>query len=82
MKLNITIDCTPEEARRFLGMPDVSEVQEKMTQAMLDNMANIDAETLMKYWMPQGEKGFSQMGEQMTQWQNMFFNAMQEKSKE
>ena len=23
MKLNIEIDCTPEEARRFMGLPDV-----------------------------------------------------------
>lgn len=82
MKLNITIDCSPEEARRFLGMPDVSEVQEKMTKAMMDNMANIDAETLMKYWMPQGENGLNQMADHMSQWQNMFFNAMQEKAKE
>lgn len=25
MKVNIEIDCTPEEARSFLGLPDVTE---------------------------------------------------------
>ena len=28
MKVNITVECTPEEARGFLGLPDVSRVQE------------------------------------------------------
>jgi hypothetical protein len=30
MKFNIEIDCTPEEARKFLGLPDVSAVQERL----------------------------------------------------
>ena len=25
MKINIEIDCTPEEARSFMGLPDVSQ---------------------------------------------------------
>jgi len=25
MKINIEIDCTPEEARNFMGLPDVSQ---------------------------------------------------------
>ena len=24
MKINVEIDCTPEEARRFLGLPDLT----------------------------------------------------------
>ncbi len=24
MKMTIEVDCTPEEARRFMGLPDVS----------------------------------------------------------
>lgn len=38
MKVNVEIDCTPEEARAFLGLPDVSEANrvyvDKVTQAM------------------------------------------------
>ena len=38
MKVNIEIDCTPEEARAFMGLPDVSEANkvyvDTMTKAM------------------------------------------------
>ena len=28
MKVNIEIDCSPEEARRFMGLPDVEQANE------------------------------------------------------
>ncbi|TRD11362.1 hypothetical protein FGU71_05515 [Erythrobacter insulae] len=38
MKVNIEIDCTPEEARSFMGLPDVSQANsvyvENITKAM------------------------------------------------
>lgn len=38
MKITIEIDCTPEEARNFMGLPDVSAANnvyvENMTKAM------------------------------------------------
>nr|WP_298931762.1 DUF6489 family protein [uncultured Erythrobacter sp.] len=38
MKVNIEIDCTPEEARSFMGLPDVSEANsvyvDNITKAM------------------------------------------------
>lgn len=38
MKVTIEVDCTPEEARAFMGLPDVSEANamyvESMTKAM------------------------------------------------
>lgn len=38
MKVNIEIDCTPEEARSFMGLPDVSKANDlyvdNITQAM------------------------------------------------
>ena len=69
MKWTIEIDCTPEEARRFMGMPDVSELHKEMFAKMQENFANMDAESMMKYWMP-----FMQTGnmDQMTDmWQKM-----------
>lgn len=36
MKVNIEIDCTPEEARTFMGLPDVS----KANSVYVDTMAN------------------------------------------
>jgi Family of unknown function (DUF6489) len=34
MNINVSVDCTPEEARRFLGLPDVSKANEAYTEAM------------------------------------------------
>ncbi len=33
MKVNVEFDCTPEEARRFLGLPDVSKANEAYAEA-------------------------------------------------
>ena len=35
MKINIDIDCTPEEARNFMGLPDVSQAN----SIYVDNIA-------------------------------------------
>ena len=54
MKVNIEIDCTPAEARAFLGLPDVAPLNEQLVQEMQKRMAeNITAmqpEELMKSW--------------------------------
>ena len=34
MKVNIEVDCTPDEARRFLGLPDVAQMQQTVMAAM------------------------------------------------
>lgn len=36
MKMTIEIDCSPDEARRFMGLPDV----ERVNSAYLDAMSN------------------------------------------
>ena len=36
MKVNIEIDCTPEEARQFMGLPDV----EQANRIYVDTIAN------------------------------------------
>lgn len=65
MKVNIVIDCTPEEARTFFGLPDISAAQEELvaeaTRRMKANMAAMDPETLMKTWMPMGIQGLEQL---------------------
>lgn len=32
MKVNIELDLTPEEARRFFGLPDITPIQEKVME--------------------------------------------------
>ena len=64
MKITVDIDCTPQEARAFLGLPDVAPVQEAFVEAlrakMNDAMAGLDNEALFKAWMPGGMPGFDQ----------------------
>lgn len=78
MKLTIDVDCTPEEARRFLGLPDVAPLQEKMMaemeRRMLEAMGGMDAEKLMKQWMAPGLEGTAMEG--MGKMMQSFWNQM------
>jgi hypothetical protein len=38
MKVNVEVDCTPDEARRFLGLPDVAKAQEAYVDAVVKAM--------------------------------------------
>ena len=65
MKVRIDIDCTPEEARAFLGLPDVRPIQdavmEKMKDEMMRHLAAMDPETMFKTWFPSGVKGLEEL---------------------
>ena len=54
MKVNVEIDCTPLEARQFIGLPDVSPMQtavmEKMQQQMKANIDKVSPESLIESW--------------------------------
>lgn len=58
MKMSVEIDCTPEEARRFLGLPDVSALNDHIVAEMAKrvdaNMAMLSPEELVKNWMAFG----------------------------
>lgn len=46
MKFTINVDCTPEEARAFFGLPDVSEVNEVIMDGLTKRtQENLDAFT-------------------------------------
>jgi hypothetical protein len=61
MKINFDIDCTLEEGRTFLGLPDVKSLQEPMMGETEDRMrASLDAmapETLVKTWVSANLQG-------------------------
>ena len=66
MKVNVEIDCTPEEARRFLGLPDVSKANEVYVDAMTKAMQGVGSlEQLQEYAKHIAPMG--QMGMQMIQ---------------
>jgi hypothetical protein len=55
MKFKMVVDCTPEEARQFFGLPDVKPMQDamlaKMQQQMNEATANFSPEVMMKTWL-------------------------------
>jgi Family of unknown function (DUF6489) len=67
MKITMDVRCTPEEARTFLGLPDVKPMQEQLMREVHDRMtANIRAmepEARLSVWLPATLKGFEQMQE-------------------
>ncbi len=70
MKVRIEVECTPDEARAFFGLPEVAPAQAaalaKLQERLEEAMAAAAPEDLMKAWMPAGMKGMQTM-------QNMFW---------
>ena len=70
MKVNVEIDCTPAEARAFLGLPDVSalnaHVVEEMKKRLDANIAMAQPEELMKGWLAFGGAASEQFMKMMT----------------
>jgi len=73
MKVNVEIDCTPEEARRFLGLPDVTKAQDAYVEAVVKAMKGENSLDQLNGYVrqlaPMGEMGlklFQQFVEQGT----------------
>ena len=78
MKISIEIDCSPEEARRFMGLPDLSPLQDRyvaLLQKSLDQSTlGPDAvQSIIKNWAPMGEAGTAM-------WRQMFETAAKPRS--
>ncbi len=73
MKITFDVDCTPQEARAFLGLPDVAPMQaavmEELGKRLSAGLEATDPKTLMKTWMPLGVAGLEQA-------QKMFWSQM------
>mgnify|MGYP000679787051 CR=1 FL=1 len=61
MKFNIEVDCTPEEVRRLVGLPDLTEVHDayldRMKEAMSKGISPDMVESMMRAWVPMGGQG-------------------------
>lgn len=73
MKITVDVDCTPEEARRFMGLPDLSSVHDayvaKMRQTIDDSLTPEGMTSLLQNWGPMGEASmgmWKQLFEQMS----------------
>jgi hypothetical protein len=73
MKFKFDVECTPEEARAFIGLPDVGPMQERMMKdledRMHDNLRNLSPEEMVKTWLPATVQGWGEM-------QKMFWSQM------
>lgn len=64
MKINVDIDCTPEEARELFGLPDVKPMQTALMQDIENRMrkalAAMEPDALFKMWLPAGLQGLEE----------------------
>lgn len=74
MKITFDVDCTPDEARTFFGLPDVKPMQDvlmkKIEERMSANLEAMSPEALLNTWLPAGVHGMEQL-------QKMFWSAFQ-----
>ncbi len=50
MKVHVEIECTPEEARRFMGLPDVDKANKVYVDAVAKAMSGVsNTEQLQEY---------------------------------
>ena len=73
MKVTFDIECTPEEARAFFGLPDLKPVHDlyldKLKTTITEGVTPADFEKLTRAWMPGISDGFEQ-------WQKLFMAAI------
>jgi len=73
MKITVDIDCTPDEARAFLGLPNVQPMQDvvmkKIEERMITNLDAMTPEALVKNWLPASVQGIEQL--QQLFWQSL-----------
>jgi len=73
MKIKFEVECTPDEARQCLGLPDVAALQDRMLNRieakMQENLGFLDPETLMRTWLPIPIQGWGEI-------QKMFWSQM------
>jgi hypothetical protein len=71
MKITANVDCTPEEARAFFGLPDVRSMQDELLKQLQDRLGKsiqaMDPEAMVKTWFAPMVKGFEQ-------WQEVFMS--------
>lgn len=69
MKMHCEIDCTPDEARQFLGLPDVKPMQEavmaKLQSQMLEAAERFSPDAQLKSWLSLSPYSPEQMREWM-----------------
>jgi hypothetical protein len=71
MKVSVDVECTPEEARRFLGLPDLSAVHEvyveRMKKAVTEGLSPETMLESLKAFAPMNEAGLAMWRQMLAQ---------------
>jgi len=76
MKVKFDIECTPQEARQFFGLPNVEPMQDALMKELQDkmseNISSLDPEAMLKTWLPATIQGWGEV--QKMFWEQMGMN--------
>lgn len=65
MKITVNVDCTPQEAREFMGLPNLQPMQDKvmkqLEQQMLDNIDKMSPDAMLRNWMSFAPEQFQEL---------------------
>jgi hypothetical protein len=68
MKVTIEVDCTPDEARQFIGLPDLKPMQAaimtRMEAEMMQAVERFSPDAMLRSWMslmPQTPEQFTEV---------------------
>ncbi|MER2520720.1 MAG: DUF6489 family protein [Bdellovibrionales bacterium] len=75
MNVTVNVECTPEEARSFLGLPDVRPMQEALMrdleERLRSNLQAMDPDVMARTWFPASFQNAEQL-------QKMFWSQFQQ----
>jgi hypothetical protein len=61
VKIKLDINCTPEELRTFLGLPDLGPLHRQVVEGLAaktaESLKALDAEAMIKSWLTSGAQG-------------------------
>jgi hypothetical protein len=70
MKVTIEVDCTPLEARQFMGLPDVQPIQAaamaELEKRILTEMERVSPEGLLRNWFVEGPQNAEKLWKSLT----------------
>ena len=70
MKFRVEVDCTPIEARQFVGLPNVEPLQAavmtEVERRMMAEMDRFSPDAALKTWLTLMPQSAEQMGETLT----------------
>lgn len=76
MKVTFNVDCTPEEARAFFGLPNIAPMQDALMNELEDqlreNIRALEPEAMLKTWLPATIQGWGEV--QKIFWEQMGLN--------